>query len=1240
MFQEQIKEILRMPNQKVDPGMMNLGQIEQLLIGLSKVVDFNVDGDIVELGCNVGESSKYLRAGLNRFKSDKKLWVYDSFEGLPDKSQWEEGTPWKPGTLKTTEDVLIENFRSNKLISPDRIVKCWFKNIKEEDLPSKISFAFLDGDFYDSIFDSLEKIYDKVSDGGYIFFHDYERPDLPGVKKAIEDFFVKIDEDNTTYSVFDQLGLFIKGSNKIKPKKKLGFLHIPRTGGTHLERVLNVMGPDKFINFFGANENQRQNYVPIIETMKRGDNKHNTFLQNPNLKTCELFAGHFSHNIEDCFDEDVEFFTILRDPIQRVTSMAKQFLTSKVYSDILHKDTESTGDNKFWYNLEEYLNSKNDEGLLTHEVHGFSNYMTKVIAGCDISDPNITVDENTLKKAVGNLRKMKYFGFFETYNQTIEDVLSILDIDTEYHCGPLKASKVPPSTELLFTQLNKYDIELYKIAREIKSSREKNITFVTALLDINRDSIDSNLFKRDFQKYLADLNKLLNNLQNKNIVIYIEEKYFDFVKNIKKHNVILKSISQEQIKNTEYYSKIQKVRTDPAWSSQKDWLKNSPQAQLELYNPLIFQKIHFLEDVSLKNPFNSSKFFWVDAGISNAQANPQVFTHQKFEDYLSRDSKKFLFINYPYHNFDEIHGFSKKGLELFYKDPISSVSRATFFGGPQSYISFLSNKFREIAHKSLDLNFLGTEESIFTLLNYLYPKKVNPKEINGSGLVRNYFDNLLNPHPPVSNSGTLSQNSHISEARSNFLPKPYKNLRNQQNPKAFEIFIDFFDSHKDLDLIIEIGSGFGGFTSFLYEQSTKINSKFITYEIKPGMAANIKKINENIDVRNKDVLDVLTVNEIENLINKHGKTLILCDGGSISTEFNTFSKTLKKGDIIMAHDYAPSRAVFEADFKGKIWNWLEVADKDIEKSVLDFDLRDVFEKLKSVAWVAKQKFKEKLIDTPIKDFSSIKTHLYILTFNFPDQLLHTIKTLKEVPEWLEKPKLFLLDNSTNDEARSQNRKIAEDYNFNYICLNENKGICGGRQAAAEHFHDSDADFMLFFEDDMTINSSTDSGSFCRNGFRKFIPNLYDKIHKIMLKDKFDFLKLSFTEVYFDNDKQCSWYNVPQKIRSEFWPHYDKLPERGLDPNVPLTDFKNIRNIDGCSYIDGEVYYANWPTIVSKSGNEKMFINTKWAHPYEQTWMSHIYQQTKKGLMKPAVLLASPITHNRFKHYKPEERREN
>ena len=54
----------------------------------------------------------------------------------------------------------------------------------------------------------------------------------------------------------------------------------------------------------------------------------------------------------------------------------------------------------------------------------------------------------------------------------------------------------------------------------------------------------------------------------------------------------------------------------------------------------------------------------------------------------------------------------------------------------------------------------------------------------------------------------------------------------------------------------------------------------------------------------------------------------------------------------------------------------------------------------------------------------------------------------------------------------------------------------------------------------------------------------------------------------------------------------------------------------------------------------MFLETTWNYPYEQTWMSYIYQETIKGNVNPGILLSTPTEHDRFDFYPKEERREN
>ena len=244
---------------------------------------------------------------------------------------------------------------------------------------------------------------------------------------------------------------------------KIGFVHIPRTGGTYLEAVLQNMGPKKFINFFGTPSNQIQNKVGLIENIEKDKSMCNRILTNPNWETCNLFSGHFSMNIDECVGGDeVKYITILREPIQRVTSFVKKVTTSKKFSSILNNNSNKVGDEIFWENFEQYIKSKNKNGLMVHERHGFSNYMTKVIAGLDLSDENIIVDEKVYTKAKENLDNMVYVGLFEEYGKTVNDILQLFNMQSNFNDNGLKISSVPDSTKKLMEELNQYDIKLYK----------------------------------------------------------------------------------------------------------------------------------------------------------------------------------------------------------------------------------------------------------------------------------------------------------------------------------------------------------------------------------------------------------------------------------------------------------------------------------------------------------------------------------------------------------------------------------------------------------------------------------------------------------------------------------------------------------------------------------------------------------------------------------------------------------
>jgi hypothetical protein len=562
-----------------------------------------------------------------------------------------------------------------------------------------------------------------------------------------------------------------------------------------------------------------------------------------------------------------------------------------------------------------------------------------------------------------------------------------------------------------------------------ENTKKSNITLVTGLWDLKRDTLSEG-WARPFESHYLEKFKNLLSVPH-NLIIFGDAQLEKFVKenrSSKNTHFILREL--EWFKN-EFYEKIQQIRQNPEWFNQSGWLPDSTQAKLDMYNPLVMSKMFLLNDARILDKFNSEYLFWIDAGISNT-VHIGYFTHDNVLENISHSVNNFSFVCFPYEASNEIHGFSYPKINSWAGQDVKKVGRGGFFGGPKNTISDINSIYYNLLSDTINQGYMGTEESIFSIMIYKNPDKVDYFEIESNGLLGTFFENAKN----------------------------------------------------------------------------------------------------------------------NNLIVKNEKREIKIDE-KISTE---------------------------------------------------------------------------------------NTALYVIGFNSPNQLSTLIKSMIEFDDnFIKKPKKYLLNNSTDRSTDEGYREICDAYDFEIINPGENLGICGGRQFIAEHFDKSDYDFMFFFEDDMFFYPK--KGEVCRNGFNRYVENLYDKSLKIIRNENFDFLKLNFSEFFGDNSIQWSWYNVPQQVREEFWPNNPKLPQMGLDPNAPKAKYNSISSIDGVPYTTGDVYYCNWPQIVSKQGNKKMFLETTWAHPYEQTWMSYMFQETKKGNIIGGLLLLTPTEHNRFEHYDGKIRKE-
>jgi hypothetical protein len=551
-------------------------------------------------------------------------------------------------------------------------------------------------------------------------------------------------------------------------------------------------------------------------------------------------------------------------------------------------------------------------------------------------------------------------------------------------------------------------------------------TLVTGLWNIKRDSLTEG-WSRSFEHYLEKFDQLLK-VEN-NMIIFGDPELETFVfERRSRENTQFIPRAQEWFKN-DIYEKIQKIRTNPSWYGQSGWLPESTQAKLEMYNPLVMSKMFLLNDARIMDQFDSEYLFWIDAGITNT-VHWGYFTHDKIQDKFDKLFQKFGFIAFPYKAETEIHGFTYPKINQYAGADVKLVCRGGLFGGNKNVIADVNGIYYNILQSTLSDGYMGTEESIFSIMLYRHSDMFDYYQIEDNGLIGKFCEDLKN-------------DKHV--------------LKN--------------------------------------------------------------------------------VNGISN------------------------------------------------------YNKLDITN----------------------------------------------TALYVITFNSPAQLEKLIKSMELYDNnFLTKPKKFLLDNSSDLSTTEKYSELCQQHGFEHI-KKDNLGICGGRQWIAEHAKENDFDFYWFFEDDMFFYNGKDS--VCRNGFNRHVSGIYDKSLEITKNYSLDFIKLNYSEFYGDNGVQWSWYNVPQNKREEYWPEKPNLPVHGLDPNAPRTKFNQIFSYKSIPFAIGEVYYCNWPQVVSKYGNEKMFLTTKWDRPFEQTWMSYIFQETKAGNIKPALMMITPTEHDRFEFYEAGLRKE-
>jgi len=190
--------------------MIGKKRLDNLHEMLNHVRENNIDGDLIETGVWKGGATILMKIYCDLYRMNKKVFVCDSFEGLPKPSgKFSSDNGDIHYTFKNLAISLTEvqkNFVSFHCLDENVI---FIKGFFGESLPNneqikKLALLRMDGDMYESTHDVFYALYDKVEHNSPVIIDDYC---LRGCRDCVTDFRAakKIDEQIFT---IDRCGIY------------------------------------------------------------------------------------------------------------------------------------------------------------------------------------------------------------------------------------------------------------------------------------------------------------------------------------------------------------------------------------------------------------------------------------------------------------------------------------------------------------------------------------------------------------------------------------------------------------------------------------------------------------------------------------------------------------------------------------------------------------------------------------------------------------------------------------------------------------------------------------------------------------------------------------------------------------------------------------------------------------------------------------------------------------------------
>ncbi|NQV03548.1 MAG: class I SAM-dependent methyltransferase [Bacteroidia bacterium] len=191
--------------------MIGLKRLENIEFCFNEILKNKIPGDLIETGVWRGGATIFMRALLKvNDVRDRKVWVADSFAGLPNPDPNLEAD--KNDTHHSLYELVVsleevqQNFRKYGLLDDQVLfLKGWFKDTLPLAPIERLALLRLDGDMYSSTMDVLVHLYPKLSSGGFVIIDDWGA--VPACKQAVLDYRSQFGIEEEIYAI-DWAGIY------------------------------------------------------------------------------------------------------------------------------------------------------------------------------------------------------------------------------------------------------------------------------------------------------------------------------------------------------------------------------------------------------------------------------------------------------------------------------------------------------------------------------------------------------------------------------------------------------------------------------------------------------------------------------------------------------------------------------------------------------------------------------------------------------------------------------------------------------------------------------------------------------------------------------------------------------------------------------------------------------------------------------------------------------------------------